>query len=98
MLKSELIQRVRAQNPHLHERQAEGLVNAILDEIRSAIARGDRVELRGFGVFSAKVRPAHVGRDPRTGGNVQVPRRVAPYFRTSREMLRLLNPPSGIVW
>lgn len=91
MIKSELIGRIRAQNPHLFERQAEGLVNTILDEIGSAIAGCDRVELRGFGAFSKKVRPARPGRNPKTGGVVEVPKKTVPYFRPSRELLRRLN-------
>jgi len=55
------------------------------------MARGDRVELRGFGAFFAKVRSARVGRNPRNGRDVQVPKKVVPYFRTGKEMLRRLN-------
>jgi integration host factor subunit beta len=91
MLKSELVDLIRTQNPHLYERHVEGLVNTIFDKIASAIARGDRVELRGFGAFFAKVRSARVGRNPRNGRDVQVPKKVVPYFRTGKEMLRRLN-------
>ena len=59
MIKSELVQRIAAKNPHLYQRDVERIVNAILDEITNALARGDRVELRGFGAFSIK------RRDPR---------------------------------
>ncbi|MGB2596355.1 MAG: HU family DNA-binding protein, partial [Pseudolabrys sp.] len=49
MIKSELVQRIASQNPHLYQRDVENIVNAILGEITSAMAKGDRVELRGFG-------------------------------------------------
>lgn len=59
MIKSELIQRIAEHNPHLYQRDVEKIVNAILDEIVAALARGDRVELRGFGAFSVKRRSAN---------------------------------------
>ena len=58
MIKSELVQRIAEHSPHLYQRDVENIVNAILDEIIAALARGDRVELRGFGAFSVKNRPA----------------------------------------
>ena len=72
MIKSELVQRIAAQNPHLYQRDVENIVNAILGEIIAALSRGDRVELRGFGAFSVKHRPARTGRNPRTGAHVAV--------------------------
>jgi integration host factor subunit beta len=66
MIKSELVQRIAETNPHLYQRDVENIVDAILDEITRALARGDRVELRGFGAFSVKNRPARLGRNPRT--------------------------------
>src|SRR5262249_48512481 len=72
MIKSELVQRISSQNPHLYQRDVENIVNAILGEIVAAMARGDRVELRGFGAFSVKNRPARTGRNPRTGAHVSV--------------------------
>ena len=64
------LQRISSQNPHLYQRDVENIVNAILDELVAAMARGDRVELRGFGAFSVKNRPARTGRNPRTGAHV----------------------------
>jgi integration host factor subunit beta len=64
MIKSELVQRIATQNPHLYQRDVENIVNAILGEITTALARGDRVELRGFGAFSVKSRPARRGAAP----------------------------------
>ncbi len=67
MIKSELVQRISAQTPHLYQRDVEHVLNAILGEIIGAMARGDRVELRGFGTFGVKIRAARTGRNPRTG-------------------------------
>ena len=95
MIKSELIEKLAEQNPHLYRRDVEDIVNAILDTVADALAEGGRVELRGFGVFTAKRRGARAGRNPRNGAAVAVPERVFPMFKTSREMLRRLNPGEG---
>src|SRR5215208_522076 len=81
MIKSELVQRIAEHNPHLYQRDVENIVNAILDEIVAALARGDRVELRGFGAFSVKHRPARAGRNPRTGAHVPVDQKSVPFFK-----------------
>jgi integration host factor subunit beta len=94
MLKSELIERVAERNPHLYQRDAEKIVNAILDAITAALEQGDRVELRDFGVFRVKTRTARTGRNPRTGGAVPVDEKVVPTFKTARNMHRRLNPSS----
>ena len=91
MIKSELVQRISAQNPHLFQRDVDKIVTTILDEIAKALRRGDRVELRGFGAFSAKTRGAHTGRNPRTGVVVQVAEKAIPFFKTGKEMRARLN-------
>jgi integration host factor subunit beta len=91
MIKSELIERISSQNPHLFARDIEKIVNAILDEIVDALSRGDRVELRGFGAFSVKRRGARQGRNPRTGAAVSVAKKAIPYFRTGKQMRARLN-------
>jgi len=91
MIKSELVQRIAEHNPHLYQRDVENIVNAILDEIVAALARGDRVELRGFGAFSVKHRPARAGRNPRTGAHVPVDQKSVPFFKTGKEMRERLN-------
>jgi integration host factor subunit beta len=93
MIKSELVQRIATQNPHLYQRDLENLVNAILNSIVAAMARGDRVELRGFGVFSVKHRSARTGRNPRTGVLVSVERKSMPYFKAGKEMRKRVNHP-----
>lgn len=91
MIKSELVQKLADQNPHLYHRDVEAIVNAILDEVSDAMARGDRVELRGFGAFSVKHRPARSGRNPRTGAQVQVEEKYSPFFKTGKEMRERMN-------
>jgi integration host factor subunit beta len=91
MIKSELIERITAQNPHLYDRDVEKVVNAILDEMVEALRRGDRVELRGFGAFSVKLREARQGRNPKTGAVVSVGKKAMPYFKTGKEMRARLN-------
>ncbi len=91
MIKSELIRRISSQNPHLFERDIEKIVSAILDEMVEALRRGDRVELRGFGAFSVKLRGPRQGRNPRTGAVVAVAKKAIPFFKTGKEMRTRLN-------
>jgi integration host factor subunit beta len=91
MIKSELVQLIAERNPHLYQRDVEHVVNAILDEIVDALAQGDRVELRGFGAFSVKNRPARTGRNPRTGETVTVEEKHVPFFKTGKDMRERLN-------
>ncbi len=91
MIKSELVQRIAQTNPHLYQRHVELIVNTVLDEITAALARGDRVELRGFGAFSVKDRPARTGRNPRTGAKVEVDQKFVPFFKTGKELRERLN-------
>jgi integration host factor subunit beta len=91
MIKSELVQRIATQNPHLYQRDVENIINAILNEVTAAMSKGDRVELRGFGAFSVKHRPARTGRNPRTGEHVSVAQKSVPFFKTGKEMRERLN-------
>jgi integration host factor subunit beta len=91
MIKSELIQRLAEENPHLYQRDVERIVATIFDEITAALCRGDRVELRGFGAFSVKRRPARMGRNPRTGEAVHVAEKHVPFFKTGKELRERLN-------
>jgi integration host factor subunit beta len=91
MIKSELIQRISTNNPHLYHRDVERIVNVIFDEIVDALARGDRVELRGFGAFTVKHRAARQGRNPRTGASVSVAEKFVPFFKTGKELRDKLN-------
>ncbi len=95
MIKSELVARLAVRYPHLYHRDVERVVSPVLDEITSALSKGDRVELRGFGAFSVKVRPARQGRNPRTGAPVDVEEKRVPFFRTGKELRERLNGGSG---
>ncbi|MCE7886749.1 MAG: integration host factor subunit beta [Alphaproteobacteria bacterium PRO2] len=91
MTKSELIQRLAERNPHLYLRDIEKIVETVFDEITGALARGDRVELRGFGAFSVKSRDARTGRNPRTGETVKVDAKRLPFFKTGKALRERLN-------
>ena len=91
MIKSELVDRISVQIPHLYRHDAEKIVNTIFSEITAAMARGDRVELRGFGVFFVKFRESRAGRNPRTGALVSVGSKAVPFFRSGKEMKSRLN-------
>ncbi|MFB2595035.1 integration host factor subunit beta [Paracoccus sp. p4-l81] len=91
MIRSELIQKVAEANPHLFQRDVERIVATIFDEITEALARGERVELRGFGAFSVKRRDARTGRNPRTGESVPVDEKHVPFFKTGKLLRDRLN-------
>lgn len=92
MTKSELIQKLAEQNPHLYMRDVEKIVDTIFEEIAEALGRGDRIELRGFGAFSVKHRDARMGRNPRTGESVYVEAKRLPFFKTGKALRDRLNP------
>ena len=91
MTKSELIAELATANPHLMARDVESIVAAIFDEITIALARGERVELRGFGAFTVKHRSARTGRNPRTGGAVPVDEKAVPFFKAGKELRERVN-------
>ena len=91
MTRSELIATIAQRNPHLYHRDVERIVTTIFEEISSALASGDRVELRGFGAFSVKRRGARVGRNPRTGASVSVEAKAVPFFKTGKQLRERLN-------
>lgn len=91
MIRSELIQTIADENPHLLHRDVERVVNTVLEEIIAAMERGDRVELRGFGAFSVKHRDARQGRNPRTGDSVAVAEKHVPFFKTGKLLRDRLN-------
>jgi len=91
MIKSELVLRLAQRYPHLFHRDVERIVSTVLEEVAEALVDGKRVELRGFGVFSVKVRSSRTGRNPRTGQPVRVGEKRAPFFRTGKELRERLN-------
>ena len=95
MTRSGLIKRLAAANPHLYVRDIERIVDTVFEQIGSALARGDRVELRGFGAFSIRGRVARIGRNPRTGDPVAVRSKVFPRFKVGKELHERLNLHGG---
>ena len=91
MTRSGLIKRLAAANPHLYARDLERIVATVFEQIGLALSRGERVELRGFGMFSTRGRGGRVGRNPRTGDEVAVPGRVVPRFKVGKELRERLN-------
>jgi integration host factor subunit beta len=91
MTKSDLIKRLADANPHLTMRDVERIVATLFDRITAALARGDRVELRGFGAFSIRARGARPARNPRTGERVAVPDKAVPHFKTGKELRERLQ-------
>ncbi len=91
MTKSDLIKKLAEANPHLYLRDIERIVSTVFDEVTDALARGDRVELRGFGAFAVRHRGSRTGRNPRTGEEVSVPDKAVPYFKTGKELRERLN-------
>jgi integration host factor subunit beta len=91
MVRSELIERVAELHPHLRYTDVERVVETIFEEISDALARGARIEIRGFGSFAIRDREARTGRNPKTGVTVEVPRRSSPYFRIGKHLHARLN-------
>ncbi|HEY3813289.1 MAG TPA: integration host factor subunit beta [Caulobacteraceae bacterium] len=91
MIKSELIAKLAAEHPHLTHRDVERVVNVILDKMVHSLEHNGRVELRGFGAFSVRSRPARAGRNPRTGDQVSVPAKSVPFFKSGKELRERLN-------
>lgn len=95
MIRSELVQKLAHDNPHLKVKDVEKAVGIVFDEIIEAMARGGRVELRGFGSFSVKRREARPGRNPRTGESVNIATKHVPYFKTGKLLRERLNGKAG---
>ena len=91
MIRSELVARIAAQNPHLYAKEVEAVVDAILDRIARALADGDRVELRDFGTFCVRDREARTARNPRTGELVVATAKARIHFKPGKGMRTRLN-------
>ena len=91
MTKSQLIELIAEKAPHVPPRRVEAIVNAVFECMTESLKAGERIELRGFGCFGVKSRPARIGRNPKTGGAVSLPRRVAVSFAAGKELRERLN-------
>jgi integration host factor subunit beta len=86
MTKSELIARLAERFPQLVAKDADFAVKMILDAMSEALAKGDRIEIRGFGSFALNYRPPRVGRNPKSGDKVSVPQKWVPHFKAGKEL------------
>jgi len=91
MIKSELIAALARENPHLTQKDIERVVSTIFENMIGSLEDGGRVELRGFGAFSVRARPARSGRNPRTGTTVKVRAKHVPFFKAGKELRARLN-------
>ncbi len=91
MTKSELIEKIALKNPHLLIKDVEKIVDVVLSKIISSLAKGERVEFRGFGAFSVRKRAPRLAKNPRTGEKVKVSERNIPHFKTGKQLHNLLN-------
>ena len=91
MINAQLLDPLAADNTHLTHAEVERVVNIVLDSMVDAMSDGGRVELRGFGAFSVRSRPARTGRNPRTGEAVDVPAKSVPFFKSGKELRERLN-------
>ena len=92
MVRSELIRKIAEERPDLSHQAVEAAVNTIFKTIETTLARGQRVEIRGFGVFLVSPRSARVGRNPRNGGAISIPDKQIPRFKQSSMFHDRLNP------
>ena len=91
MIRSELVAKIAAENPHLTQSDAERIVRTVFESIAETLANGGRVELRGFGAFSVRHRDPRRGRNPRTGETVDVEAKAVPFFKAGKELRDRLN-------
>ncbi len=91
MTRSELIEKIAAKNPHLMLKDVERIVAVVFDTIIDSLAKGDRVEFRGFGAFSVRSRSPRLAKNPRTGAEVKVEERKIPHFKTGKQLFESLN-------
>ena len=91
MTKRGIIEELLARHQGFSHRQSETIINAMFEEMANVLARGGRIEIRGFGSFGVKQRRARQGRNPRTGGMVEVAAKRVPFFRTGKELRAGLN-------
>ena len=91
VVKSKLLTQLSKNYPNFLKKDLEKFINIILDEIKRSLRRGDRVELRGFGIFSANIQKARISRNPRTGEKVNTPEKKTIHFKMSKDLFKKLN-------
>ena len=91
IVKSKLLKQISNNYPNFLKKDLEKFTNIILEEIRKTLKRGERVELRGFGVFSTKVQKARISRNPKTGEKVNTPKKKTIHFKMAKDLFKKLN-------
>ena len=91
IVKSKLLNQLKKSYPNFLKKDLEKVVSVVLNEIKQALKRGDRVELRGFGMFSINIQKARISRNPKTGEKVNTPQKKAIHFKMAKEMFKKLN-------
>ena len=91
IVKSKLLNQLKESYPNFLKKDLEKVVSVVLNEIKQALKRGDRVELRGFGMFSTNIQKARISRNPKTGEKVNTPEKKTIHFKMAKEMLKKLN-------
>ena len=91
IVKSKLLKQLSDNYPNFLKKDLEKFTNIIFNEIKRTLKRGDRVELRGFGVFSSNIQKASIRRNPKTGEKVNVPEKKTIHFKMAKEMFKKLN-------
>ena len=91
IVKSKLLNQLSKNYPNFLKKDLEKFTNIILKEIKNTLKRGERVELRGFGIFSSKIQKARISRNPKTGEKVNTPEKKTIHFKMSKEMFKKLN-------
>ena len=91
IVKSKLLNQLKESYPNFLKKDLEKVVSVVLNEIKQALKRGDRVELRGFGMFSTSLQSARISRNPKTGEKVNTPEKKTIRFKMAKEMFKKLN-------
>ena len=91
IVKSKLLNQLKKSYPNFLKKDLEKVVSVILNEIKQTLKRGDRVELRGFGIFSTNIQKARISRNPKTGEKVNTPEKKTIHFKMAKEMFKKLN-------
>jgi len=91
IVKSKLLNQLKKSYPNFLKKDLEKVVSVVLNEIKQALRRGDRVELRGFGIFSTNIQKARISRNPKTGEKVNTPEKKTIHFKMAKEMFKKLN-------
>jgi len=91
IVKSKLLDQLKKSYPNFLRKDLEKVVSVVLNEIKQALKRGDRVELRGFGIFSTNIQKARISRNPKTGEKVNTPEKKTIHFKMAKEMFKKLN-------